>query len=133
MTFALFFGRMQNVGFWVNMVDVAPESAATVMGISNTFATIPGIAGQPITQAILDSSGSWAIVFGVGGLIGIVASCVFLALGDDVPLDQSSLPHSCTHMDVCDATLVGIPIAPGDGDPNSDHRPNAGLGKSGSN
>jgi len=67
---------MQSLGFWVNMLDVCPESAVTLMGFSNTVATIPGIVGQPITQAILDSSGSsepWVLVFGLGGA------------GDEVP------------------------------------------------
>jgi len=84
---ALFFGKWQNAGYWVNMVDVCPLRAGTLMGLSNMVATIPGIVGQPVTQAILNSSGSWAVVFGVGGTIGILAAFVFLAFGDDVSLD----------------------------------------------
>mmetsp|Transcript_70089 Transcript_70089/g.216759 ORF Transcript_70089/g.216759 Transcript_70089/m.216759 type:complete len:459 (-) Transcript_70089:48-1424(-) len=91
---ALFFGRFQTAGYWVNMVDVCQESASVVMGMSNTVATIPGIVGQPITQAILDWAGgahserAWSIVFGVGGVVALVAAAVFAALADDVNLDR---------------------------------------------
>jgi len=100
MAVSLFFGQMQSCGYWINMVDLCPETAAKLMGLSNTVATIPGIVGQPITQAILDASESWAAVFGVGGVIAIVAAVVFLALGDDAPID---VPH---HMP-SDASAAG--------------------------
>lgn len=87
MMLALFFGRMQTAGFWVNMVDVCPESAAALMGLSNCLATLPGILGQPATQAILESTGSWPLVFGAPNLLGIVTSLVYVALGDDMSLD----------------------------------------------
>merc|ERR1711908_69861 len=71
MSLALLFGRMQSMGYWVNMVDVCPETASTIMGMSNTVATIPGIVGQPITLAILDRTGSWSTVYGIGGAVGV--------------------------------------------------------------
>uniref|UniRef100_A0A7R9ZVN6 Major facilitator superfamily (MFS) profile domain-containing protein n=1 Tax=Pyrodinium bahamense TaxID=73915 RepID=A0A7R9ZVN6_9DINO len=83
----LFFGRTQSLGFWVNMVDVCPQTAATLMGVSNTVGTIPGIVGQPITQSILSASGSWSAVFGIGGVVGVAAAVVFAAFGDDKPID----------------------------------------------
>lgn len=92
MSLALFFGRMQSAAFWVNMLDVCPETPSTVMAISNSLATLPGILGQPITQAILESSGSWAAVFGTAGAVGFATSLVFAALGDDVSLDTP--PHA---------------------------------------
>mmetsp|Transcript_16082 Transcript_16082/g.23962 ORF Transcript_16082/g.23962 Transcript_16082/m.23962 type:complete len:106 (-) Transcript_16082:266-583(-) len=79
---------MQSCGFWVNMVDICPETAAKLMAISNTLGTIPGVIGQPLTQAILDASGSWSTVFGVGGVVAIVAGLIFAALGDDKPIDR---------------------------------------------
>jgi len=98
-----FMGRMQNAGYWVNMVDICPESAATIMGMSNTMGTIPGIIGQPITQAILAGSGgdhsvdAWAIVFGIGGAVGALGALTFMTFGDDVSLDkpaQASADHA---------------------------------------
>lgn len=106
---ALFFAKLQNAGYWVNMVDICPESAASVMGMSNTIATIPGIVGQPITQAILDWSGgehsaqAWSIVFGVGGVVAVSAAAVFAALADDVNLDSRTSPPSNEH---CDSELI---------------------------
>uniref|UniRef100_A0A7S4VIC2 Major facilitator superfamily (MFS) profile domain-containing protein n=1 Tax=Alexandrium monilatum TaxID=311494 RepID=A0A7S4VIC2_9DINO len=91
---ALAFGRFQAAGYWVNMIDICPLSAASIMGMSNTIATIPGIVGQPLTQAILDWAGgahserAWSIVFGVGGVVSICAAAAFTALADDVNLDR---------------------------------------------
>eukprot|EP00931_Biecheleriopsis_adriatica_P003966 TRINITY_DN105708_c0_g1_i1.p1 TRINITY_DN105708_c0_g1~~TRINITY_DN105708_c0_g1_i1.p1 ORF type:complete len:397 (+),score=58.68 TRINITY_DN105708_c0_g1_i1:163-1191(+) len=88
-----FAAKLQNSGYWVNMVDVCPEAAGTVMGISNTIATIPGIVGQPITQMILQTSGgdhsvlAWHIVFGIGGAVGVSAALIFAAFADDVPIE----------------------------------------------
>lgn len=93
---ASFLGKLQNSGYAVSMVDVCPESAATVMGMSNMVATIPGIVGQPITQAILSGSGgegsraAWSVVFGIGGAVAIIGACIFAAFADDVPLEGKS-------------------------------------------
>eukprot|EP00928_Gymnodinium_smaydae_P044380 TRINITY_DN29608_c0_g1_i2.p1 TRINITY_DN29608_c0_g1~~TRINITY_DN29608_c0_g1_i2.p1 ORF type:complete len:634 (+),score=115.37 TRINITY_DN29608_c0_g1_i2:80-1981(+) len=95
---AAFMGRLQNAGYWVNMVDICPESAATIMGISNTVGTIPGIIGQPITQTVLESSGgdhstdAWSIVFAIGGAVGALGALTFCCFGDDVSLDKPSVP-----------------------------------------
>lgn len=82
--------KMMNAGFWVNMVDVCPEAASTIMGLSNTIASIPGIVGPFLTQRILeahdDQSKAWPLVFAIGGIVGLVGAAFFLALGDDVPL-----------------------------------------------
>merc|ERR1712203_1348637 len=96
MSLALFFGRMQAAGFWVNMTDVCPETAGTITGLSNTIATIPGIVAQPITQSILDSTGSWVAVYGLCGIVGIVATSVFLILADDESLDTVHAPRTLT-------------------------------------
>merc|ERR1712039_716122 len=93
MTASLFFGRMQTAGFWVNMVDICPESAGNCMGLSNTLATIPGIIAQPITQSILEATDSWAVVFAVCGAVGVTSAFVFLLLADDVSLDTPAAPH----------------------------------------
>lgn len=99
--FAAFFGKFQTSGFWVNMVDVCPETAGTVMGLSNTIATIPGIIGQGITQSMLSAFGgessvpAWAAVFGIGGIIAIAGAVLFATFGDDVSLDHRNddAPH----------------------------------------
>lgn len=84
---SLFTGKASTAGFWLSITDICPTSGSTMMGISNTIATVPGIVGQPLTQYILDSTGSWSIVFGVGGAVALTAASIFALLGDDVSLD----------------------------------------------
>lgn len=67
-------------GFGVNHLDIAPRHAGTLMGLSNTVATIPGIVGVYITGLILAWTNSWAIVFGVTAgviLFGLVFYLIF--------------------------------------------------------
>merc|ERR1711879_968139 len=74
-------------------VDVCPETAGTLMGLSNTIGTVPGIVGQPITQALLDATGSWSVVFGIGGAVGILAALFFACFADDISLDPTPTPR----------------------------------------
>lgn len=50
-------------GFAVNHLDVAPRYAGILMGLSNTFATLPGIIGVAATGLILERTGSFAAAF----------------------------------------------------------------------
>ena len=52
-------------GFSVNHLDVAPQYAAILMGISNTIGTIPGIISPAITGYLVEdkSVASWQHVF----------------------------------------------------------------------
>ena len=49
--------------FAVNHLDVAPRYAGILMGLSNTFATIPGIIGVAATGFIVESTGSFSAAF----------------------------------------------------------------------
>ena len=67
-------------GFAVNHMDVAPRYAGTLMGITNTAGTIPGIVGVYVTGLILEVTGSWALVFQVAAgvtLFGLVFYLLF--------------------------------------------------------
>ena len=59
------FGAAGIGGFNVNHMDVAPRHAGTLMGITNTAGTIPGIVGVAVTGLILEYTGSWDLVFQV--------------------------------------------------------------------
>ncbi|KAH9504502.1 hypothetical protein Btru_062944 [Bulinus truncatus] len=85
LTVAVGVGGFAWAGFSVNHLDIAPQFACILMGLSNTFATLPGIISPSLTSVIVsdeDSSGDWQIVFylaaciyGVGALVyGILAS-----------------------------------------------------------
>lgn len=65
-------------GFSVNHMDVAPRYAGTLMGITNTAGTIPGIVGVYITGVILETTGSWALVFGVAAAVTLLGLAVYL-------------------------------------------------------
>lgn len=65
-------------GFSVNHMDVAPRYAGTLMGITNTAGTIPGIIGVYVTGLILEATGSWALVFGVAAGVTLVGLVFFL-------------------------------------------------------
>ncbi|KAF4032693.1 Major Facilitator Superfamily [Phytophthora infestans] len=79
----LFTSRAAMAGYWVNMIDVAPNHAAHVMGVSNTFGTIPGIIGNVVTGAILDASGSWDLVFAIAALVLVFGAVVFHCFASD--------------------------------------------------
>jgi len=73
-------GAFVTGGFSVNHMDIAPRSAGTLMGITNTAGTIPGIVGVYVSGLILAWTGSWALVFQVTAgvtLFGMVFFLVF--------------------------------------------------------
>jgi ACS family sodium-dependent inorganic phosphate cotransporter len=68
-------------GFAPNGFDVAPRHADVIWGISNTFATIPGIVGVYVTGWLVDRTGSYAAPFAVTAGIALFGAVVFLLLG----------------------------------------------------
>lgn len=67
-------------GFAVNHLDIAPRYAGTLMGITNTAGTLPGIIGVYVTGLILQATGSWVLVFQVTAGVTLVGLIVFLCL-----------------------------------------------------
>ncbi|MDG1474419.1 MAG: hypothetical protein P8Q37_05915 [Porticoccaceae bacterium] len=65
-------------GFVVNHLDVAPKYAGTLMGITNTFAAIPGIIGVYAAGLILELTGSWILVFQLAGLVSVIGMIYYL-------------------------------------------------------
>ena len=67
-------------GYAVKLMDVSPKHAGTLMGITNTAGTIPGIIGVFISGLILEATNSWAMVFQVTAgvtLFGMVFYLLF--------------------------------------------------------
>lgn len=61
---ALAFASLSNSGVYSNHQDIGPKIAGTLLGVSNTFASIPGIIGVSVTGVILDrTNNNWAAVF----------------------------------------------------------------------
>ncbi|KAJ3656273.1 hypothetical protein Zmor_015361 [Zophobas morio] len=76
-------------GFGVNYLDIAPQHASVLMGISNTFATLAGILTPLVTGFIVTTSSphEWQIVFCIAGGIFVLGSIVYgiFASGDIQP------------------------------------------------
>jgi len=67
-------------GYGVNHLDIGPKYSGTLMGITNTAGTIPGIIGVYVSGLILELTGSWALVFQVAAgvtLFGMVFYLIF--------------------------------------------------------
>ena len=71
-------GAFVTGGFAVNHMDIAPNHAGKLMGITNTFATIPGIIGVTVSGFILEATGSWALVFQVAGAVTVFGMIFYL-------------------------------------------------------
>ena len=71
-------GAFVTGGFAVNRMDIAPRYAGTLMGITNTAGTIPGIIGVYVSGLILELTGSWALVFQVAAGVTVFGLVVFL-------------------------------------------------------
>lgn len=71
-------GAFVTGGFSINHMDVAPNHAGKLMGITNTFATIPGIIGVTVSGFILEATGSWALVFQVAGGVTVFGLVFYL-------------------------------------------------------
>ncbi len=71
-------GAFVTGGFAVNHMDIAPRHAGTLMGITNTAGTIPGIIGVFVSGLILELTGSWALVFQVAAGVTLFGLVVYL-------------------------------------------------------
>ena len=65
-------------GHSVNHMDIGPKYAGTLMGITNTAGTIPGIVGVYVTGVILDLTGSWGLVFQVTASVTLFGMIFYL-------------------------------------------------------
>ena len=73
-------GAFVTGGFAVNHMDIAPRHAGTLMGITNTAGTIPGMIGVYVSGMILAQTGSWALVFQVAAGVTLFGLVCFLLM-----------------------------------------------------
>ena len=81
MTVGSAIGAFVTGGFAVNHMDIAPRHAGTLMGLTNTAGTIPGMVGVYVSGLILQATDSWAVVFQVAAGVTLVGWLFFLAFG----------------------------------------------------
>ena len=65
-------------GWGSNHMDIAPRHAGTLMGLTNTAGTLPGIIGVFISGLILEWTGSWILVFQVAAAINVFGLVFYL-------------------------------------------------------
>jgi len=68
-------------GFSPNSFDIAPRYADVIWGISNTFATVPGIVGVAVTGWLIERTGSYTAPFVLTAAIAVLGALVFLTFG----------------------------------------------------
>jgi ACS family sodium-dependent inorganic phosphate cotransporter len=68
-------------GFPPNCLDVAPRHADVLYGISNTFATLPGLVGVFITGWLVDRTGSFAAALVLTAGVALFGAVVYLCFG----------------------------------------------------
>ena len=71
-------GAFVTGGFAVNHMDLASRHAGTLMGITNTASTMPGIVGVFVSGLILELTGSWALVFQMTAGVTVFGLVIYL-------------------------------------------------------
>ncbi|KAF4524837.1 hypothetical protein B566_EDAN014320 [Ephemera danica] len=81
LTIAVGFGGFAWAGFSVNPLDIAPQFASIIMGLSNTIATIPGMLSPLLTGHLVQhkTPEEWQVVFYIAAGI-YLAGAVFYGL-----------------------------------------------------
>ncbi|XP_046451668.1 sialin-like isoform X1 [Daphnia pulex] len=99
LTIAVGFGGFAWSGFSVNHLDIAPQYASLIMGLSNTVATLPGIVSPALTGYIVQNKTEegWHMVFMISSMI-YLSGASFYCFGASGKLQawasQSSRPRN---------------------------------------
>ncbi|HEV7613693.1 MAG TPA: MFS transporter [Steroidobacteraceae bacterium] len=75
-------------GLAPNTLEIAPNHASLLMGISNTIATLPGVFGVVVTGWLIQVTGTYAAAFLVAAGVAIAAGLVYLRYGGTEPVDM---------------------------------------------
>ena len=83
----MFFSAACGSGHLANHAEVAPRRAAAsrTFALSNALATCAGIAGGPITAALVLLSHSWHPVFLVAALVAALGAVIYATHASDRP------------------------------------------------
>lgn len=74
-------------GFAPNWLDIAPRHSAVLVGISNTIATIPGIAGVAITGWLIDTTGTYSSAFLLTAAVCVGGALFYSLFGSAQPIE----------------------------------------------
>lgn len=76
-------GGVSASGFNINHLDIAPSYAGILLGITNTFATIPGMVGPVIARGLTEQNTieEWQIVFYIAAAIDVFGAIFYAVFG----------------------------------------------------
>ncbi|KAK7902122.1 hypothetical protein WMY93_018891 [Mugilogobius chulae] len=76
-------GGVSASGFNINHLDIAPSFAGILLGITNTFATIPGMIGPVIAKSLTTNNTmeEWQTVFYIAAAINLFGATFYTAFG----------------------------------------------------
>ncbi len=75
-------------GYSANVLEICPNYAGVFYSVSNTLATVPGIAAPIIAGAIVKSpptEGQWRAVFGIAAGMYVLGDVVYVCLAESEP------------------------------------------------
>eukprot|EP00164_Ancoracysta_twista_P014212 GFYU01023060.1.p1 GENE.GFYU01023060.1~~GFYU01023060.1.p1 ORF type:complete len:506 (+),score=102.31 GFYU01023060.1:274-1791(+) len=82
MTISLGTSTISLSGWSCNILDISPEYGGFILGIANTFASLPGICGVALTGYIVETSRRWDIVFYISAAIYVSGVLCYMKYGD---------------------------------------------------
>ncbi|XP_071385715.1 sialin isoform X2 [Centroberyx affinis] len=93
-------GGLSAAGFNINHLDIAPSYAGILLGITNTFATIPGMVGPVIARALTKQNTiqEWQTVFYISAGINLFGAAVYTLFGRGT-VQPWAVPRSYSHGD----------------------------------
>ncbi|XP_042217482.1 putative inorganic phosphate cotransporter isoform X2 [Homarus americanus] len=103
-------------GFMVNHVDIAPNFAGTLFGITNAAATIPGWVAPMTVGALTNNQqtfGQWRKVFFISAGIFVVDALFFLLYASGKEQEWNKVPEKSVKKDLKDAVVTGQKSPPG--------------------
>lgn len=79
LTISTTLGGFCSSGFSINHLDIAPSYAGILLGITNTFATIPGMVGPVIAKSLTPENTirEWQTVFWISAAINVFGAIFF--------------------------------------------------------
>jgi len=97
---AVGFCGLATSGFGANHLDMAPMYAGTLMGLSNTLATIPGFLGPQVVGALTyhqSTRAQWEKVFYIAAAIYCFGTTMFVVFGSGTLQDWAMVPKNATN------------------------------------
>lgn len=84
-------------GFINSHLDIAPNFAGTLMGLTNCVATIPGFVAPMVAGALIngrETVGQWKLVFWIAGIIYFVGNTIYIIFlsGEKQPWNEPPEP-----------------------------------------